>query len=95
MEITRHKLANIKEIKIGDSFVSIYLNKVITIRDKDWDNIKEYFDIPDNPLALEWIIIRQKTETERKQRPLMVSDKNSVYTVERLPFKNTRCSEVT
>lgn len=53
VEITKNKVINTKETKLGDSYVSIFLNKVVTIRDKDWDNIKEYFIIPKNPLELE------------------------------------------
>ena len=32
--------------KIGKSWVSFYLNEIITLRDKDWNNIKNYFIIP-------------------------------------------------
>ena len=37
-----------KKSKIGDSYISIYLNDVITIRNNDWDNLKNYFCIPDD-----------------------------------------------
>lgn len=33
--------------KIGNSWVSLYLDKVATLRDVDWDDIQQYFDIPD------------------------------------------------
>ena len=32
--------------KIGDSWVSLYLDQVATLRDIDWNEIKEYFEIP-------------------------------------------------
>ena len=36
---------------IGDSWVSLYLDQVATLRDADWNDIKQYFDIP-NPIKL-------------------------------------------
>lgn len=32
--------------KIGESWVSLYLDQVATLRDVDWNEIEEYFDIP-------------------------------------------------
>jgi site-specific DNA-methyltransferase (adenine-specific) len=32
--------------KIGNVYVSIFLNKITTIRDKDWRGLSDYFDIP-------------------------------------------------
>ena len=32
--------------KLGASWVSFHLGEVRTIRDKDWDNLSEYFEIP-------------------------------------------------
>jgi site-specific DNA-methyltransferase (adenine-specific) len=47
VDISKEKLSNtLPDFKIGNSCVSFYLNDVITIRDKDWIEIKEYFDIP-------------------------------------------------
>ena len=34
--------------KIGGVWVSFYLNKIVTIRDIDWDKLKPYFIIPEN-----------------------------------------------
>ena len=79
VEITKDKLINTKETKLGDSYVSIYLNKVATIRDKDWDNIKDYFEIADEPLELEKTAIKLLTETEKTQAPLLVSEKRHHY----------------
>ena len=79
VEITKDKLINTKETKIGDSYVSIYLKKAVTIRDKDWDNIKEHFEIANEPLELEKTAIRLLTETEKNQAPLLVSEKRQHY----------------
>lgn len=32
--------------KIGNSWVSIYLNEVVTIRDKDWEDLNKYYNLP-------------------------------------------------
>lgn len=32
--------------KIGKSRVSFYLNEIVTLRNNDWDEVKNYFDIP-------------------------------------------------
>jgi site-specific DNA-methyltransferase (adenine-specific) len=32
--------------RIGSSWVSFYLGEIITLRDKDWNDIKRYFYIP-------------------------------------------------
>ena len=34
--------------KVGDSWISYHLGEVRTLRDKDWDNLKDYFEIPVN-----------------------------------------------
>jgi site-specific DNA-methyltransferase (adenine-specific) len=36
------------ESKIGKSYVSFYLDQVVTLRDCDWDYLKGFFDIPDD-----------------------------------------------
>ena len=48
VKISREKLKNIEpNFKIGNSWVSFYLKKIVTIRDKDWNELKQYFDIPE------------------------------------------------
>ncbi len=47
VKISEEKLSNTKpNYRLGDLWVSYYLNKVVTIRDKDWLNLMKYFDIP-------------------------------------------------
>jgi site-specific DNA-methyltransferase (adenine-specific) len=61
VEISQSKLANCDFVfKVGNSWVSFYLNDIITIRDKDWDDLKEYFDIPENIKEIEKKEIRLK-----------------------------------
>ena len=46
-KISQKKIAFTKsDFKIGDSWVSFYLNDVVTIRNKDWINLEPYFNIP-------------------------------------------------
>jgi site-specific DNA-methyltransferase (adenine-specific) len=40
VKIAIEKLENVQPTKINNAYVSIYLGKIITIRDKDWENIK-------------------------------------------------------
>lgn len=50
VKISNEKLNNIKpNFKLGDVWVSYYLNDIVTIRNNDWDKIKDCFIIP-NPI---------------------------------------------
>jgi len=70
VEITHKKLEEVEPIVINGCYVSNFLNNVITIRDKDWDKIKDAFFIPKDPLELEkgeiyllhkkWKIVKHK-----------------------------------
>lgn len=53
VEITNRKLEKVEITAINGCYVSNFLNKVITIRDIDWDKIKGAFVIPKDPLELE------------------------------------------
>lgn len=45
--ISEQKLKQVEaNSKIGDTWVSFYLNEVATIRNKDWEKLQKYFDIP-------------------------------------------------
>lgn len=53
VDVTNKKLRETKQTKINDCYVSIFLDKVVTIRNKDWENLKEYFILPKDPEELE------------------------------------------
>jgi len=53
VEITNKKLKQTKPTMINGCYVSIFLNKIITARDKDWEQIKNMLHIPATPLELE------------------------------------------
>jgi len=47
VEISQKKLERTKpNYKIGESWVSFYLNDIVTIRNSDWNNLAKYFSIP-------------------------------------------------
>jgi len=48
VDISRRKLSHVEpNFRLGESWVSFYLENVVTIRNVDWDNLKKYFIIPD------------------------------------------------
>lgn len=48
VEISESKLAKtLPDYKIGNVWVSIYRKEVVTVRDKDWEDLKQYYVIPD------------------------------------------------
>ena len=53
VEITNRKLEQIEPTMTNGCYVSIFLDNVVTVRDKDWDKIKDVFVIPQDPLELE------------------------------------------
>lgn len=59
VNITRDKLSKESPIsKIGDVWVSFYLNEIVTIRDKDWPKLSPCFSIPDNAKDIDFEKIR-------------------------------------
>jgi len=53
VEITNKKLEEAEPTVINGCYVSNFLGYVITVRDKDWEKIKDAFVIPTDPLELE------------------------------------------
>jgi site-specific DNA-methyltransferase (adenine-specific) len=64
VEITNKKLETTQPTKFNGCYVSIYLGKIITIRDKDWEEIKSTFVIPPEPKEVEKREIKIKKEPE-------------------------------
>lgn len=61
--ISEKKLENIKpNFKIGKAWVSFYLNEIQTIRNKDWDELSNFFIIPNQRKTIDFkkIIIKDK-----------------------------------
>jgi site-specific DNA-methyltransferase (adenine-specific) len=58
--IAQRKLERVQPTKIGDCYVSIYLGRVVTIRDKDWEKLRPFFAIPDDLQRSEAILRRER-----------------------------------
>jgi len=65
VEITERKLSQEKvDSKIGNTWVSFFLNGVVTIRDKDWDELSEFYKLPCPNNKIDYIKINFKNKKE-------------------------------
>ncbi len=63
VRITQQKLEHEKPVsKIGDRWVSFYLDEVVTLRNNDWDYLKDFYYIPNNPEEIDTTPIVLKTK---------------------------------
>ena len=53
VEITKEKLRQVNPTTLDGCYASIFLKRIVTIRDKDWNKVKKYFEIPKQPIELE------------------------------------------
>ncbi len=58
-EIAVSKVAEAETTKLGDSWVSIYRNKVVTVRSEDWDRVRNYYTLPDNPKEIDFTSVKR------------------------------------
>ncbi|MDI7261223.1 MAG: DNA methyltransferase [Thermodesulfobacteriota bacterium] len=69
--IAEEKLKNVRsDSKIGGIWVSKYLNGIATIRDKDWDSLKEHYYIPNPIPVIEYENIVYKNGTLRNNKSI-------------------------
>ncbi|TLD85761.1 site-specific DNA-methyltransferase [Helicobacter sp. MIT 05-5294] len=47
--------------KIGENWVSFYLNEIVSLRERDWNNLKDYFEIPKDIREIDIHKIKFKT----------------------------------
>jgi len=74
VEISKRKLEATEPIfKLGNSWVSFYLNDVITIRNNDWNELKEYFIIPEPMRTIDF------KKTVLKDKKLIPKEKEVIY----------------
>lgn len=69
IEIAHKKLKETQVTMINGIYISIFLNRVVTIRDKDWDKLKEAFLLPKDNLDIE------KNEIKLKNINMLSSQK--------------------
>jgi len=59
VNITQNKLSKeFANSKIGEAWVSFYLNRMVTIRDMDWGKLAQYFSIPENIKEIDFTKIK-------------------------------------
>jgi site-specific DNA-methyltransferase (adenine-specific) len=78
MEITQNKLQNTQtNSKIGNCWVSFYLDEVVTLRNDDWEYLKEYYKIPNTAEAIdsEQIVLKHKIPIETPVNSTSTVDK--------------------
>jgi len=78
VEITNEKLEQAEPTLINGCYVSIFLESAVTVRDKDWDKIKDAFIIPSDPLELEKskIYLCYKNRKTTKQNKAKGAERN-------------------
>jgi len=83
VEITRKKLDNVKPVpKLGNAWVSYYLDKIVTLRDCDWEEAKAYFHLPKNPAEIDYtpIILTSKMNSVISKQNICVSNAKQINT---------------
>ncbi len=87
-EITRNKLQTIYPVpQINDCWVSFYLDDVITLRDKDWERVKEFYSIPQNPKDIDHIPIIPKYQVSiPKTTKSIENEKDNLFSIVRKRF---------
>ncbi|MDA7972836.1 MAG: site-specific DNA-methyltransferase [Gammaproteobacteria bacterium] len=48
--------------RVGESWVSFHLGEIRTLRDQDWADLSDYFEIPDNAKDIDFVKIRLQKE---------------------------------
>ncbi len=90
VEISQQKLDLITpNYKIGENWVSFYLKGVVTIRNNDWKNLEQYFNIP-NPART---IDNQKTKL-KKGVLIPKEPEFNVEVVAKHDYKNNEVEEI-
>jgi len=81
VEIANKKLEEVEPTMINGCYVSVFLDNVITIRDKDWNKVKSAFFIPEDPLELEKreIHLLHKIRKREKRRELLESSQDDLF----------------
>lgn len=87
VEIANRKLEKVKPTTINGCYVSIFLNRVITTRDKDWEKIKDAFFVPTKPSELEkteiYLLRRKKIKMKDSSIEGIQRDLFSIFREER------------
>lgn len=85
VEITKQKLEQeYTPSKLGDRWVSFYLDEVVTIRNKDWDYLKDFYYIPTNPIDIDTtpIMLKSKVNVQTPKGLLNTNGNNNHHNFE-------------
>ena len=78
VEITKNKL-KCEQInsKVGNYWVSFYLDEVVTLRNNDWEYLKKFYKIPNTAEAIEHeqIILKHKTHIQKPLNSAVTTNK--------------------
>ena len=52
----------VSDSRVGDVWVSVYLDEIITLRDQDWEMLQPKFHSPESPQAIDYtrIVLKSK-----------------------------------
>ncbi len=84
VEASLNKLSQEKpNSRIGEYWVSFHLDKVVTLREKDWESIEEFYSIPSNIKEIDFKRIKLNEKGKECRCPSKVVETESVAS---LPF---------
>jgi site-specific DNA-methyltransferase (adenine-specific) len=88
-EISKQKIDQIvPNFKIGDCWVSFYLNEIVTLRNNDWEKLEPYFYIPDSVKTIDSL----KIELINKK---VIPKDIEFQMLENSEIENTKVSKIT
>ena len=85
------------ESKIGDVWISFFINQIVTIRDKDWSKISDYFILPENIKDIDQIKIDFKDKKKiNKHFDFVVNGNGTKNNVNQtiIEFKECACVSI-
>ncbi len=79
MRISANKIEREKfQSRIGNSYVSVFLKELVTIRDVDWVDLQKYFFVPEPINKIDYLSIKSIT-ADNKQSASIESYSNNLF----------------
>jgi site-specific DNA-methyltransferase (adenine-specific) len=92
VEITNTKLCREQPCsKVGNCWVSFYLDRVITLRDCDWEQLKPYFCLPNRPQDIDHtpVVLHQKAILPLRVEDIIIDHTSfELFSNENVPSNN-------
>jgi site-specific DNA-methyltransferase (adenine-specific) len=101
-EISQEKLELVQpNFKIGNSWVSFYLRNIATIKNNDWTNLEQYFNVPNPVRTIDYqkttlkksVIIPQELEYLSEEIKIVDTEKAIVKRIPLLPSESSNSYE--